>query len=165
MYVFSKNGAPFCGGTLLSSDTVLTAAHCKDVLKLSPLCDVKVAVGMIDWSDTKDDQYISVREWIEHPDYTPPPMASYDNDYAIVKLAKHVTFSDLVAPACLPNTTQNYDDVSATISGWGRLYTGAPPQLKPKVLQKVIICNITSTSWPWVVCKHEKLTKTKTKCL
>ena len=82
------------------------------------LCDMKVAVGMHDSTSISDNLYISVREWFTHPDWEkgPDPL-DLDKDFAIIKLAQHVSLKDPKdpAPACLPKTSKNYDDVSATV--------------------------------------------------
>ena len=57
-----------------------------------------------------------------------------DNDFAIIKLATPVTFSDRVRPVCLPSLLTNYDNKLATVSGWGRTSTGGPVS---DILQKV----------------------------
>ena len=44
-----------------------------------------------------------------------------------------MTFSDRVAPICLPTAATNYDDVAATVAGWGLLALGGP---LPDILQK-----------------------------
>ena len=75
---------------------------------------MKVAVGMHDSSSVADNRYIAVRDWIDHPDWD---VETLDNDFAIIKLAEHVSFKDPkdAAPACLPKSSKNYDDVSATV--------------------------------------------------
>ena len=78
---------------------------------------MKVAVGMIDSTSVADNRYISVRDWINHPGWD---VETLDKDFAIIKLAEHVSFKDAdvrksAAPACLPKSSKNYDDVSATV--------------------------------------------------
>ena len=75
---------------------------------------MKVAVGMHDSSSVADNRYIAVRDWINHPDWDEETL---DKDFAIIKLAEHVSFKDPkdAAPACLPKSSKNYDDVSATV--------------------------------------------------
>ena len=60
--------------------------------------------------------------------------AALDYDFAIIKLATPVTFSDRVRPVCLPSLLTNYDNKLATVSGWGRTSTGGPVS---DILQKV----------------------------
>lgn len=43
-------------------------------------------------------------QWISHPSYR-----GNDNDFAIIKLSRPVTFSSSVLPACLPDPGKNYD--------------------------------------------------------
>ena len=72
-------------------------------------------------------------KWINHPDYTP---GNYDNDFAIIKLRENVEFvAGKVGPACLPDPATSYDDVDATVTGWGRLRSNSDYQ--PNILQKV----------------------------
>ena len=88
---------------------------------------MKVAVGMHDRTSVANNLYISVRDWINHPDWKKgpghgrffqgPEPPDFDKDFAIIKLAEHVPFKNPkdAAPACLPKSSKSYDDVSATV--------------------------------------------------
>ena len=72
------------------------------------------------------------------PSYTGPP--NYDYDFSILTLSRMVTFSDKIAPACLPwNVEEKYDGQVATVTGWGRLEDG----IKATTLQEA---NVTVVS-------------------
>jgi len=118
---------------LLSSDTVLTAAHCRQSTSA-----FKVIVGEHDVSNSDGEQTISPSRWINHPSYN---AKSYDNDFAIIKLASPITFSDRVSPICLPSTSTNYDSKVATVTGWGTLSSGGS---QPSILQKVDVNTMTN---------------------
>jgi trypsin len=117
---------PFCGGTLISSNTVLTAAHCK-----TSVSQFQVVVGEHDVTRSDGEQKISPSQWISHPNYN---SNGNDNDFAIVRLSQDVIFSNTVMPACLPDSTKNYDNVPATVTGWGTLSSGGS---QPSVLYEV----------------------------
>ena len=118
--------SPFCGETLISSNTVLTAAHCK-----TSVSQFRVVVGEHDVTRGDGEQQITPSEWINHPKYSSD---AEDYDFAIIRLSQEVTFSDTVMPACMPDTGKNYDNVPATVTGWGTLFSNGP---QPSVLHEV----------------------------
>ena len=73
-----------------------------------------------------------ISRWVSHPSYS---SNRYDNDFAIIKLASPVSFSDRVSPICLPSASTNYDNKVATVTGRGTLSSGGS---QPNILQKVL---------------------------
>ena len=58
--------SPFCGGTILSRKTILTASHCTIGLKESTL---KVVVGDHNFDNKDGEREYRVCRKIEHPNY------------------------------------------------------------------------------------------------
>jgi len=133
----SRNGrSPWCGGTLISSTHVLTAAHCTDG---SAASSIRVILGEHNIADS-DFNRVDVAEIINHPNYD---SSTTDNDYAILRLANPVAFTNEVSPACLPaDLSATYAGVLATVTGWGVLRSGGR---QPDVLQKVDVTVTTNT--------------------
>merc|ERR1711963_1112151 len=106
----SRNGrTPWCGGTLISSTHVLTAAHCTDGAAAS---SIRVILGEHNIADS-DFNRVDVAEIINHPNYD---SRTTDNDYAILRLSQAVTFTNEVSPACLPADLSNtYASITANM--------------------------------------------------
>ena len=101
----------FCGGTILDSTTILTAAHCYYPLKQDSYF---IAVGATHVQDSSA-QTAFVKSISLYPSYNPKTI---NNDIAIVKLQTPLTFNDKVQPACLPDANLNPSGI-AVASGWG----------------------------------------------
>merc|ERR1719504_606037 len=134
--VTANGRSPFCGGTLISSTHVLTAAHCTQRSASS----VRVLLGEHNINDN-DYNRVDVAEIINHPNYDD---GTTDNDYAILRLANPVTFTNEVSPACLPaDLSATFAGVLATVTGWGTLSSGGS---QPNVLQEVDVTVTSNTA-------------------
>ncbi|UJR24280.1 hypothetical protein I4U23_027247 [Adineta vaga] len=106
-----------CGGTILSSYWILTAAHCV-IGKTASLINVYAGSNNL----TSFSQASTAATVYMHPNYN---TSTYVNDIALLRLNTPFDMSDAgLAKICLPaSTTEIYPPINSTLVaiGWGRL--------------------------------------------
>ncbi|CAL8292385.1 unnamed protein product [Merluccius merluccius] len=104
-----NNGWHFCGGTLISSQWVVSAAHCH-----KSVSTVRLGEHHIGYKDGPE-QFIAPAVTIRHPDYDRYRM---NNDIMLIKLAAPAQINQYVRPAALPKTCAPAG-TRCLVSGWG----------------------------------------------
>lgn len=142
MYANHMNGVTFlCGASLISAQTVLTAAHCiKTNQKTYEPNDLALQLGrhrLDDWTEIgatgSNIQTIHI-----HRDFRREE-GSFDADIATLIMTRQVEFNQYIRPVCLwPPATDVLDieGQNATVAGWGKYIADTDVS---SVLRKIVL--------------------------
>ncbi|KAF7263934.1 hypothetical protein GWI33_000889 [Rhynchophorus ferrugineus] len=141
----------YCGGVLINSKYILTAAHClkgKDLPKNWQIVSVRLGEYNtdtdVDCVVTKNNRQlcappavnVPVEDRIAHEEYQPQDINQY-HDIALLRLAREVKFSDYIRPICLPRVptllSKSYVNKNLIVAGWGKTENRSESNIKLKL--------------------------------
>jgi len=105
----------FCGGSIISENYILTAAHCVEGSSY-----YNVMAGAHNVRDSNEPNRVEVtsyKGWT-HPEWSAADLA---NDLALIELPEPVPFNEYISPSCLPAKGDAVDTGDMVgVTGWGK---------------------------------------------
>jgi secreted trypsin-like serine protease len=130
----------FCGGFIINSRWIMTAAHC--TRGETPAIMV-VVIGDHTRNEVSNPERLTleVESINAHHLYNP---STFQYDVSLVKTQATIMFNENIQPVCAPDAALTYDHWRSVCSGWGTLSSGGA--CCPQTLQYVSM-NLTTNAY------------------
>ncbi|CAH0546563.1 unnamed protein product [Brassicogethes aeneus] len=133
-----KNGHFICGGSIITKNHILTAAHCFSNVARKKYYQIGVNGTKLDSLRIYAVGFIFVHERYGKP-------RPEDHDIAVIKLKSYLTFDDTVNLISLSNFSHVPSDTECLIAGFGASEKALKPDTLTYVYVKIVLNAICST--------------------
>lgn len=117
------NGVFICGGSIITEEWIVTAAHCTFYRTYAPSWKIYAGVSDIGVTTSPNLQLREAVKVYNHPQYEDDSYFHYD--VSLIKLKSPYTFTTHVRPICLPDSNSELPDkLQCFVSGWGSTEVG-----------------------------------------
>ncbi|KAK2719467.1 trypsin-1-like [Artemia franciscana] len=147
-----------CGGALIKTRYIITAAHC---FHSQNILFATLFFAYSDYTNpslTGEEQtmVITKKNVIMHENFD---KTIWKNDIALIHLERPVTFTDKLIPMCLASGKENLDKVPVIVAGFGTVSKGGHSSNTLRYTRLLTIPNEQCSAWP-----HMKYVREETIC-